>query len=134
MRRMPVALGAVSIAFGALTTLLMLFAIFGVSAQSDITAEQRHYQIVSTATFSVMAVALIVIGIGLARRKRWSRGAGIAWAIAAIAVVEFEFYVLGRIGGGARTPGMYVMLVVESIFPLAMLMLLVRPSAKDDFV
>jgi hypothetical protein len=134
VRRTPLVLGALSIVFGAITAALMLFAaIFGLAPSPEITADQHRYQVGSVALFGVLAVALVVIGVGLARRRRWSRGAGIAWAIAALAVVEFEFYLFGRLGA-ERTAGMYVTLVVEAIFPLTMLGLLARPSAKDDFI
>jgi hypothetical protein len=134
VRRTPLVLGALAIVFGALTAGLMLFALFAAAPSPEISAEQRFYQVASTATFSAMAIALVVIGVGLARRRRWSRVAGIAWAIVALAVVEFEFYVFGRLGGSTRTAGMYVTLFAEAIFPLTMLVLLARPSAKDDFV
>jgi hypothetical protein len=133
VRRTPLVLGALSIAFGALTAALMLFAVlFGREPAADIGVAQRRYQVASTATFGVMAIALVIIGIGLARRRRWARAGGLAWAIAALGVVEFEFYALGTIA--PRTAGMYVMLVVEAIFPLTMLLLLARRSAKDDFI
>lgn len=132
MRKTPLVLGALSIVFGVITAALMTFAVLA-APPSDAGSAERRYQVMSTTTFAVLALLLIVVGIGLARRRRWSRGAGIAWAIAALAVVELQFYIFGKIAE-SRTLGMYVTLAVESIFPLTMFVLLARRSAKDDFV
>jgi len=136
VRRRARVLGALSVAFGVPSALLALlglaFALYSPPAP-DLTAAQHHYQIASTATFFVMAIALVVIGFGLLFRKRWSRAAGIVWAIVAIAVVEFEFYLVGELGA-SRTWHMMVTLVIETTFPMTMLLLLARRPAQDDFI
>jgi hypothetical protein len=133
VRKTPLVLGAFAIVFGVITGALMLFAaLFGLEPSPDITADQRLYQMLSTATFGGLAFALVGVGLGLIRRKRWSRAGGIVWALAALAVVEFEYYVMGQLA--PRTAVMYVVLAVEAIFPLTVLVLLVRRSAKNDFI
>ena len=132
MRKTPLVLGALSIVFGVITAALMTFAVLA-APPSDAGSAEGRYQVMSTSTFAVLSLLLIVVGVGLARRKRWSRVAGIAWALAALAVVEFQFYIFGQIAQ-SRTLGMYATLAVESIFPLTMFVLLARRSAKDDFI
>lgn len=124
MDRAPVVLGTLSIIFGAFTAVLMgLAAVAGVSS-SDVSAAQERYQRLSVMAFATLASALVVVGVGLVRRARWSRVAGIVWALAAIAVVELEYYALGQIG--PRTAGMYGMLVAETLYPALMLLVLAR--------
>ena len=122
--RPTVVLGTLSIVFGAFTAALMLLAWSAGVSSRDVTDAQQRYQHLSVVAFAVLASALVAVGVGLVRRARWSRGAGIVWALAAIAVVELEYYALGQIG--PRSAGMYGMLVAEAIFPALMLLVLAR--------
>lgn len=124
MNKTPVVLGALSIVFGAFTAALMALAALSGLASADVSDEQRRYQQLSVVAFGILAPALIVVGVGLVRRKSWARVAGIVWALAALAVVELEYYALGQIG--PRVAGMYFMLLAEAAFPALMLLILAR--------
>lgn len=134
MRRTPEILGILSVIFGALASSLMVGVfVLVVRATPEISGPERIYGVASTVVIGALSVFLVVIGVGLLRRRRWSRIAGIWWAIVALAVNEAEFFVVGAWMHEPRTAGTFVAFVVDSIFPLALLLLLGRRSAALDF-
>jgi hypothetical protein len=134
MRKTPIVLGIISMGLGA------LFGVGGVAALRTSSAQQTVVDRLCTAASIVISFALVVIGVGLARRAGWSRWAAIAWSIIAglwLVVAMIREGLHAQASHEAMETWLFASLVpqvLDVIFPIAMLALLGRASARGDFI
>ncbi|MBI5544299.1 MAG: hypothetical protein HY901_10445 [Deltaproteobacteria bacterium] len=118
----------------------------------------RPYQMAISGTLLALSLAVIVIGVGLLRRQAWARRAAIVWGVLAIAFIPVMTWIQagviqprtqqavssvmpdGPAEGFMRTMGQLQVaftavgtLTFWLPFPVVMLALLGRKSARKDF-
>jgi hypothetical protein len=125
-----------------------------------ITEELKVYNYALAGVMVVLSAALIVIGYQLFHRRPWARPLSIGWALTALAYLPISLYIQVKIvlpkthevmaqmfaGSGATESLMQGMsgmtgtitvigtLALHTPFPILMLILIGRPSAKNDLL
>jgi hypothetical protein len=125
-----------------------------------VTEELKPYNYLIHGVMSALSIALIVVGYLLFKRRRQSRPLSLGWAAAALAFLPLQFYIEIKIiqpktaaamaqmfaGAGATDSLMQGLSGMTSVvavvfqlilyvpFPVLLLILMGRPSAKNDLL
>lgn len=120
----------------------------------------RPYSQAMSGAMLLLSLALVGVGWGLYRRQRWARPAAIIWALLALAFIPVQLYVqivivqprvqavlaetfshlkdgahlMAVAAGAQKGVTIAVQLLFFAPFPIALLALIGRPSARDDLL
>lgn len=127
-------------------------------AATKVMEELRPYSYLMSGSMLALSLVLTGVGYGLYRRRAWSRLASCLWALAALAYIPFQLYlqirviqprtmtamaaafaaqqdaaqVLGAMGGMQSGITIFMHILIWAPFPIVLLALMGRPSAKSD--
>ncbi|HEY7956866.1 MAG TPA: hypothetical protein VII38_16290 [Polyangia bacterium] len=120
----------------------------------------RPYSQSMSSGMLLLSLALMGVGWGLYRRQKWARPATILWAVAALAFIPVQLYVqivivqpamqvvmaqvfahlkdganlMAVTAGAQKGVTIAVQLLLFAPFPIALLALIGRPSAREDLL